>query len=134
MFAVKKISIFCCSKVTHKLGCSCAQCLYDLKNRTGSFERYATDKQVELVGVVNCPGCPTQIAPDRIICQIENLTEFQVDAIHFSNCMSTFCTYRHNYQSLIQRNYPEIELILETRKPHISHVQEEAVAQSLCKN
>jgi predicted metal-binding protein len=131
---VRKISIFCCSKVTHKLGCSSTQCLYDMKNRTGLFERYSRDEGVELVGLVNCPGCPTQIAPDRIINQIVNLTEFDVEVIHFTNCMSTFCAYRHEYKSLIERNYPDIEVVLGTCKPHITKAQQEIVAGDICKN
>lgn len=124
---MKKIGIFCCSKVTNKLGCSSAQCLYDLKNRTGSFERYAGGMEVELAGLVNCPGCPTQIAPERLINQMENLAEFQVDAIYFSNCMNTFCVSRYGYQSLIRRNYPEIEVVLGTGNPHITHAQQDMV-------
>ena len=124
-----KISIFCCSKVTHKLGCSSTQCLYDLKNRTGSFERYSGYKEVELVGLVNCPGCPAQIAPDRIINQIENLIEFHVEAIHFANCMNTFCAFRSEYKALIQRNYPEITVILEAGKSHFTYAQSEIISR-----
>ncbi len=125
-----KISMFCCSKVTQKLGCSSAQCLYDLKNRVGTFDRYTKDTEVELVGLINCPGCPSQIAPYRIIAQIENLTEFQVDAIHFTNCMSTFCAFREKYRSMIERNYPEIEVIFGTCQPHFTYAQNEIVAQN----
>lgn len=125
--AVMKIALFCCSKVTQKLGCSSAQCLYDVKNRVGAFGRYARDIQVELVGVVNCPGCPSQIAPYRIIAQIENLADFQVEAIHFTNCISTFCAFHENYRLLIERNYPELEVILGTT-PHFTHAQVELVS------
>lgn len=129
-----KISIFCCSKITHKLGCSCAQCLYDLSNRTGSFERYAKDEKVEVVGLVNCPGCPSEIEPMRMIYQIDNLAEFQVHAIHFTNCMNTYCTFRYEYQSLIQRNFPGIEVILGTCAPNITHVEQEIVEKDIWRN
>ena len=131
---MKKICIFCCSKVTHKLGCSSAQCLYDLKNRTGEFERYIHDNEVELVGLVNCPGCPTQIAPDRIINQIDYLTEFQVEAIHFTNCINTYCAYRYEYKSLIEMHYPDVEVIMGTGKPHITNLQREIIERDIREN
>ncbi|WP_353852999.1 CGGC domain-containing protein [Dehalobacter restrictus] len=122
---MRRIGIFCCSKITQKLGCSCAQCLYDIKNRMGTFDRYTGDTEVELAGLVHCPGCPSEISPERLANQIKNLTEYQVDEIHFTNCMNTFCVFRYDYQALIERDYPEIEVILGTGRPHITHTQVE---------
>lgn len=122
-----KISIFSCPKVTRKLGCSNAQCLYDMRNRIGSFEQYAKNSEAELVGVASCPGCPTETVPERIINQMLNLTDFDVDAIHFANCLDTFCAFRYRYQTLIQRNFPNIKIVSGACRIHMAHDEEKQI-------
>ncbi len=118
-----KIGLFCCGKVAQKLGCSCTQCLYDLRNRVGSFDRYSRDTNLELVGLVQCPGCPAETKADRLSALVKNLVEYQVDVIHFSHCLNTFCVFRYDYASLIERDYPEIEIVLDTGLPNVTHMQ-----------
>lgn len=125
-----KISIFCCSKVTQKLGCSSTQCLCALKNRIGAYSRHTRNAEVELVGLVNCPGCPSEIGPERLAKQIKNLAEYQVNEIYFSSCINTFCVFRYDYQALIERDYPEVEVIFDAGRPHLPPIQIEFALQN----
>ncbi|MDQ7093761.1 CGGC domain-containing protein [Desulfosporosinus sp. PR] len=105
------IVIFSCPKVTNKLGCSCSDCFNELKNRTGAYEIYNSFQKLELIGMINCPGCPAETAPERIVSQIRYLDKFNVDKIHFTNCMSLYCAFRYNYQVLIEGKFPRIEIV-----------------------
>jgi predicted metal-binding protein len=75
-----RIGILTCSNATRDLGCSSASCLADFRKRTGSFTDYPADKPLDLVGVINCPGCPSLTGPDKLLMRIRGLTEFRVDA------------------------------------------------------
>ncbi|NLI93966.1 MAG: CGGC domain-containing protein [Peptococcaceae bacterium] len=45
-----------------------------MKNRIGAYSRHAKDTEVELIGFVDCSGCPSEIGPERLAKQIKNLT------------------------------------------------------------
>ncbi|MCR4435094.1 MAG: CGGC domain-containing protein [Clostridiales bacterium] len=113
------IVIFCCPKVTNKLGCSCAECLKEMRSRKGSYERYKNSQCLDLVGIINCPGCPSQSGSERIIQVMEHLMGFDVDKIHFTNCMSFFCAFRYEYQLLLECRFPGIEVILGKYEPPV---------------
>ncbi|WP_088227410.1 CGGC domain-containing protein [Desulfosporosinus sp. FKB] len=105
------IVIFSCPKVTKKLGCSCSDCLNELRNGKGPYKIYDSSRNLELVGIINCPGCPAEIDPERIIVQIQYLLKFNVNKIHFTNCLSFYCAFRYNYQVLIEGKFPDIEVV-----------------------
>lgn len=105
------IAIFSCPKVTNKLGCSYSDCLGELKNRRGPYKIYNRSQNLELVGIINCPGCPAETNPERVINQIQYITKFEVEKIHFTNCMSFYCAFRYNYQILIEGRFPSIEVV-----------------------
>lgn len=106
------ISIFCCSKVTNKMGCSSAECLYKLKIRKGDFERYKSQENLELLGLLQCPGCNEQPDYEKLIGRVEYLSSLDVDIIHFSNCVNNFCTYRYGFQMLLKNKFPDIEIVM----------------------
>ncbi|UWG98488.1 CGGC domain-containing protein [Dehalobacter sp. DCM] len=113
---MEKIGLFCCSKSTRENRCASAQCLNNINNRTGDFQEYSDEKEIDLVGIINCPGCPSEIPPDRLSSQIKSLAELQVNKIYFSNCMNSCCVFRYDYQAIIERDYPDIDVFIGTDK------------------
>ena len=61
-----RIGILTCSNATQDLGCSSVSCLADFRKRRGSFAEYPPDEKLTLVGITNCPGCPTLSGPDKL--------------------------------------------------------------------
>ena len=62
-----RIGILTCSNTTQDVACSSFGCLKDVNNNTGEFERYREEGGTELVGIINCAGCPTRLTPEKII-------------------------------------------------------------------
>ncbi|GBE02997.1 CGGC domain protein [bacterium BMS3Abin08] len=89
-----RIGVLTCSNATQDLGCSSASCLADFRKRRGSFADYPQDEPLDLVGIINCPGCPTVIGADKLLQRIRALTEFRVDVIHFTYCIKALCPFK----------------------------------------
>lgn len=106
---------------TQDLGCSSVSCLRDLRKREGAFERYKGEDSLDLVGIINCSGCPTLIGPEKLLRRIRALTEFRIDAIHFSYCMEALCPFRNKYEQLLKEQFPHIKIIIGTHQAHITH-------------
>jgi predicted metal-binding protein len=115
-----RIGILTCSNATQDLGCSSVSCLADLRKRRGAFAGHPAGEPLDLVGIINCPGCPTLAGPDKLLQRIRALTEFRVDVIHFSNCVKAFCPFREQYRSALEQRFPEIRVILGTHEEHIT--------------
>ncbi|MEW6600617.1 MAG: CGGC domain-containing protein [Nitrospirota bacterium] len=111
-----RIGILTCSNTTQDLGCSSSSCLADLRKRRGAFEEYPEDKELTLVGIINCPGCPTLTGPDKLLQRIKALTEFKVDAIHFTYCITTLCPFKEKYRKALEEKFPEIKIVMGTHK------------------
>ncbi|MDW7649758.1 MAG: CGGC domain-containing protein [Bacillota bacterium] len=116
-----RIGILTCSNATQDLGCSSVSCLRDLRKRKGAFERYKEENTLDLVGIINCSGCPTLTGPDKLLNRIRALTEFRIDAIHFTYCMEALCPFRRKYEQLLKDNFPHIEIIIGTHEAHVTH-------------
>lgn len=115
-----RIGILTCSNATQDLGCSSASCLSDFRKRKGQFASYPADKQLDLVGIINCPGCPTLTGPDKLVQRIKALTDFRIDAIHFSYCVKTLCPFRDKYKDVLEKTYPDIRIIIGTHEEHVT--------------
>jgi len=111
----KRIGIMTCSNITQDLGCAAPICLKGLRARGGKFARY--DDDVELVGIINCAGCPGIFGADKLVRRIRTLAELNVDAIHFSSCLIDFCPFREKYRKMINEKYPDIDVVLGTHDP-----------------
>jgi predicted metal-binding protein len=72
--------------------------LADFRKRRGTFAQYPQDEKLTLVGIINCPGCPTLTGPDKLLHRIKALTEFKVDTIHFTYCMKALCPFKEKYK------------------------------------
>jgi len=115
-----RIGILTCSNATQDLGCSSASCLSDYRKRKGTFAEYPANQPLDLVGIINCPGCPTLTGPDKLLQRVRALTEFRVDAIHFSYCMKALCPFKEKYQKALQEAFPNITIIIGTHQEHIT--------------
>lgn len=111
----KKIAILGCDNVKNDLNCSAAFCFQSFNGHQNGFARYNADQELELVGFSNCSGCPTMHAPEKILRKIKPLVEMsKADIIHFSSCMVYMCPFIQKYKSVINANYPNVEVVLGT--------------------
>ncbi|GAB6266895.1 MAG: hypothetical protein STSR0001_23430 [Methanothrix sp.] len=115
-----RIGILTCSNATQDLGCSSVSCLADLRKRRGAFASYPADEPLDLVGIINCPGCPTLTGADKLIQRIRALTEFRVDAVHLSYCMKALCPFKGKYMVALEENFPNIDFVIGTHEEHIT--------------
>lgn len=121
-----RIGIITCSNMTHDLACTSFKCLEDSHAGTGTFARYAERGGSQVVGIISCSGCPTLIAPEKIVRRVRTLVASGVDAIHFANCLEKICPFRKKYQSILEAEFPETEFVSGTHEP-LSEEQEDAV-------
>jgi predicted metal-binding protein len=115
-----RIGILTCSNATQDLGCSSASCLADVRKRKGTFAAYPADKPLDLVGIINCPGCPTLTGPDKLLQRIRALTEFRVEVIHFANCIKALCPFKGTYEKALIDAFPDITVVIGTHQEHIT--------------
>ncbi|HYA13104.1 MAG TPA: CGGC domain-containing protein [Syntrophales bacterium] len=115
-----KIGILTCTNATQDLGCSSASCLSGFRKRKGMFAEYPENEKLTLVGIINCPGCPTLTGPDKVIGRIRALTDFGVDTIHFSNCVKALCPFKEKYKEAVEQSFPNIRIIIGTHEEHVT--------------
>ena len=115
-----RIGILTCSNATQDLGCSSVSCLADLRKRRGTFASYPADEPLDLVGIINCPGCPTLTGADKLMQRIRALTEFKIDAVHLSYCMKALCPFKEKYKSSLEEKFPNIKFVVGTHEEHIT--------------
>ncbi len=108
---MKKIAIVTCANIKNELSCPAVGCLAYMNTRKGAFERYK-EEGLELVGMTTCAGCPTLLAPDKILTKIKPLVELaEAQVLHLSTCMINICPFIKKYQSIIRKKYPELEIV-----------------------
>ncbi len=114
-----RIGILTCSNATQDLGCSSVSCLADFRKRRGTFSDYPEGEKMVLVGIINCPGCPTAVGPDKLLERIRALTEFRVDSIHLANCIKALCPFREKYLKALAETFPGVNVVVGTHEEHI---------------
>jgi len=127
-----RIGILTCSNCTQDANCAAVVCLGDMRKRRGFFERYPPDEPLDLIGLINCAGCPTLAAPEKILKRVRALAEFRLDALHLSYCMVALCPFIAKYQQVIRAAYPELEIVLGTHKPIDPKEFRRGVKELLC--
>jgi predicted metal-binding protein len=80
----------------------------------GSFEKYKDNGGVELAGIAACTGCPTAVAPEKVLRQVRTMVTSGVTAIHLSSCMTAICPFRLKYAKAIKEKYPQVEVVENT--------------------
>lgn len=106
-----RVAILNCSNATQELGCAASMCLESARKNSLMFERYKTNGGADLVGIINCAGCPTAVAPEKLLSRVRSLTVRGVDAIHLSSCMIALCPFKNKYVTMLRREFPDIEII-----------------------
>ena len=114
---MSRIGILTCSNCTQDVNCASVVCLGDLRKRRGLFEQYAGDEKLDLVGIISCAGCPTLAAPEKILKRTQSLTEYRIDALHFSYCMTVLCPFLKLYEKIIKRQNPGLTIVHGTHRP-----------------
>jgi predicted metal-binding protein len=103
-----------------------------MRKRRGFFERYAHDEPLDLIGMINCAGCPTLAVPEKILKRIRALAEYRLDALHLSYCITALCPFVKKYSQVIEVAYPELEVILGTHRPIDNAEFRRGVKELLC--
>jgi predicted metal-binding protein len=127
-----RIGILTCSNCTQETNCASVVCLGDMRKRRGFFESYPKDEPLALIGIINCAGCPTLAAPEKILKRVRALTEFHIDALHLSFCMVALCPFIKPYMTLIKREFSDINIVLGTHRPADRDHFVQGVKELLC--
>jgi predicted metal-binding protein len=127
-----RIGILTCSNCTQDTNCAAVVCLGDMRKRRGFFERYKEEEKLDLIGIINCAGCPTLAAPEKIMKRVKALAEYRLDALHFSYCMTALCPFLKKYQAVITQTYPDLAIVLGTHIPKDREQFRKDVKELLC--
>ncbi len=111
-----KIGILTCTNTTQNLDCSSSGCLRAFNDGTGAFAAHG-DEEIEIAGVINCAGCPTVMAPKKILRRIGVLNEVGVERLHMSSCVMNLCPFKKKYKAVIEEAYPNMQVIEGTEAP-----------------
>ncbi|MBF0547577.1 MAG: CGGC domain-containing protein [Candidatus Riflebacteria bacterium] len=109
-----KIGILSCSNSTQDARCCTFGCLEALNKNEDCFAFYSKSGGATLTGIINCNGCPTVVAPEKILSSARSLAGVGVEVIHFSSCMVAVCPYVQKFKSLIEQNFPSVKVVLGT--------------------
>lgn len=129
---MSRIGILTCSNCTQDANCASVVCLGDMRKRKGLFEQYDKDDTLELIGIINCAGCPTIAASDKILKRTKALTEFKIDFLHFSYCMTALCPFLKKYEKIISENNPNVTIVHGTHRPGDKKIFHKKVHEILC--
>ena len=127
-----RIGILTCSNCTQDTNCAAVVCLGDMRKRKGFFERYKDEEKLDLICIINCSGCPTLAAPEKILKKVKALVQYRLDALHLSYCMTALCPFLKKYQAVIAKVYPELEIVLGTHIPKDKDQFRNDVKEQLC--
>jgi predicted metal-binding protein len=103
-----------------------------MRKRRGFFDRYAKEKELHLIGIINCAGCPTIAAPEKILQRVNALAGYKLDALHFSYCMTALCPFIKKYQKVIIQAFPDLEIVFGTHLPKDNKDFRQGVKELLC--
>jgi predicted metal-binding protein len=127
-----RIGILTCSNCTQEANCASVVCLGDLRKRRGFFGAYPKDEPLDLIGIINCAGCPTLAAPEKILKRVRAVAEFRLDALHLSFCMVNLCPFIKPYAALIKCEFPDINIVMGTHQPADRDGFRRGVKELLC--
>lgn len=127
-----RIGILTCSNCTQESNCASVVCLGDLRKRRGFFARYAAEAELHLIGIINCAGCPTLAAPEKILKRVNALVAYRLDALHLSFCVTALCPFVGKYQKVIAAAHPGLEIVLGTHEPKDKAEFRQGVKELLC--
>jgi predicted metal-binding protein len=103
-----------------------------MRKRGGFFNTYPKDEPLDLIGIINCAGCPTVAAPEKILKKVRALADFRIDALHFSFCMTALCPFIRQYEKVIGEAYPDLKIVAGTHKPIDKNEFQRGIKELLC--
>lgn len=115
-----KVGIISCFNISEEHGCVMIGCLAHARGKKTFFESH--EGEVVLQGVISCNGCPTAVGTEKILRRVKMLTEYGVDALHFSSCLVQLCPFLDQFETHIREAFPELTLVRGTHP----YVDEEA--------
>ena len=127
-----RIGILTCSNCTQETNCASVVCLGDMRKRKGFFDSYPDNEPLELIGIINCSGCPTVAAPEKILKRVKALADYRIDALHFSFCITALCPFIKQYEKVIRETYPELKVVYGTHAPKDKKQFQKDVKELLC--
>ena len=127
-----RIGIITCSNCIQEANCAAVVCLGDMRKRRGFFERYKDEERLDLIGIINCAGCPTLAAPEKILKRVRALAAYRLDALHLSYCVTALCPFLKKYLAVIAKAYPDLEIVPGTHLPKDKKLFRQDVKELLC--
>ncbi len=127
-----RIGIITCSNCTQESNCASVVCLSDMRKRRGFFDRYPIDQSIDLIGIINCAGCPTLVAPEKILRKVRALADFRLDTLHLSFCLTAVCPFVKKYVEVINKAYPDLEIVMGTHQPTDKKYFQNGLKELLC--
>ena len=112
-----KIGIITCANANQHGQCATTMCLSGIRTGTDQFAQYNESGGAELVGISRCSGCPTAVAPERILEGIRPLYQLGAEKVHLASCMMAICPFKNKYIKVIEAEYPEMEVVAGTHAP-----------------
>lgn len=106
-----KIGILNCSNVTQELGCAATDCLRGMYRGEAAFAEHNNQGGAQLVGIVNCAGCPTAVAPEKILRKVRSLEAAGAETIHLSSCLMGVCPFKNKYIDLLKEHFPQLKVV-----------------------
>ena len=82
-------------------------------NRAGMFKAYPKDREVDLISIASCPGCPTDVAPGSLLREVKALAK-TVQIIHFSSCIVALCPFKEKQMEPLKNKFPATTFIAGT--------------------
>jgi len=111
---MEKILIIGCKEIMNDICIACSRCIVGFNRREGEFSKYK-DKEAELIGLLNCGGCPGA----GIVTRLSQLDlwnkpmEEKVSKIHIAPCIVDHCPYKETIINKI-KNKSAVEVVLGT--------------------
>lgn len=127
-----RISILTCSNCTQDLDCASFGCLKAMNSRTGFFAEYPDDEPIELIGIINCAGCPTIGAHEKIMRKVKGLADQGAEYLHFAYCITALCPFMKVFEKVIRESYPQLKIVHGTHPKHDNKLFQEKISELLC--
>ncbi len=115
---MEKILIVGCKNTMDDVCIGCSRCLVAFNRREGFFERYK-DMEAEVMGILNCGGCPgASIVPRLLQVKLWNLPQNeQPTKIHIGPCLADNCPH---YDDLVTKIHAKAGIeVIEGTHPYM---------------
>jgi predicted metal-binding protein len=77
------------------------------------FKSYPKDREVDLISIASCPGCPTDVAPNSLHKEVKALAK-TAQIIHFSSCIVALCPFKEKLMEPLKNKFPAITFVAGT--------------------